>query len=101
MDRFTCLSLNVNGLRHKLSPLRHTLQAYDVIALCETKLDDSVADSTLTLGKYALFRRDRTSHGGGVACFVRSELQSERISGPKGSEILMIYLIKISATAIK
>ena len=98
MDSFTCLSLNVNGLRNKLSPtVRDWFQTSDVIALCESKLDKSVADSTLILGKYALFRRDRTSHGGGVVCLVRSELQPKRIfPDPEGSEILMIYLEKIS-----
>ena len=98
---FTCLYWNINGLRNKLPHLRHNFQAYDVIALCETKLNDSVTDSTLmkdALGEsHALFRRDRTSHGGGVACFVRSELQPERIHpDPNGSEILVIYLRKIS-----
>ena len=98
MASLTCFSLNVNGLRHKLSPLRETFQAYHVIALCETKLDDNVADSALILDGYLLFRRDRTSHGGGVACFVRCELKPKRIrpADPKGSEIVMIELEKIS-----
>ena len=45
----------------------------DALALCETKIDDSINDSCLSVNGYDLFRSDRSCHGGGVALYVASQ----------------------------
>ena len=56
------------------------LEAYDVIAMTETWLSEAVTDSELQVGlpNHAWFRKDRPSHGGGVACAVRAHLNATR-----------------------
>ena len=39
-----------------------------------TKLDDSVLTSEIQISKYHLFRWDRNRNGGGVACYIRNDL---------------------------
>ena len=49
---------------------------FDVVAVTETFLDDSVHDSHITPPGYSVFRRDRNRHGGGVALLVRDCLNA-------------------------
>ena len=67
---------NVRGLNSKTSDfyLSMTLHQYDVIALTETWLNDSVHNAELFDSRYTVFRRDRGSRGGGVVIANRSAL---------------------------
>ena len=72
------ISQNVRSLRNKLHTLRpHNteLEACNVIAMTETWLSSDIADSELqvALPGHLWFRRDRPTHGGGVACAVRDQ----------------------------
>ena len=73
-------SHNVNSLKGKLGVLRaHAgdLCSYDALLFVETKMaPDQPLDSELQspLPDFTWFRRDRTLHGGGVACAVRTSL---------------------------
>ena len=42
--------------------------------MSESKLDDSVFDNEISIEGYKLLRADRTRNGGGVACYIKSEL---------------------------
>ena len=102
--RSLLLSLqNARSLKPKLGDLRAVaaeLSRYHLIAITETWLDDSVQDAELGAGlaEHTLFRRDRGSLGGGVACAVRSSLQPVRLPDPAGSELLLIRLGALSTT---
>ena len=76
------LSMNINGLRGKLDALRVSVMVRKpaVVALQETKLNSSVTNRELALEGYRLFRKDRTSNGGGVALYVTLGLKSKRLS---------------------
>ena len=65
-----------------------------MVAVSETWLNDTVADSELEIGfpDHAWFRRDRGSRVGGVACAIRTSLLPLRLPDPAGAECLLIRL---------
>ena len=81
----TVLSQNVRSVRNELHTLRALapdLSSPDVFCLTETWLSADIAGTELQLGwdQHTWFRRDRRrlTHGGGVACAVRTQLRSVR-----------------------
>ena len=64
-------------------------QYLDALVLNETRLDETICDSEMSIDKYTLVTNDRSRHGGGVAtcmyirnsiCFnVRTDLQDEAL----------------------
>ena len=44
------------------------------IGVSESKLDESVLQSEIQINNYDLLRRDRNRNGGGVACYIRSDI---------------------------
>jgi hypothetical protein len=46
----------------------------DILAFSESKLDDTFPNSQFSIANFNMYRADRTSHGGGVMCYVRSTL---------------------------
>ena len=51
-------------------------QTPDIISLCETWLDDSIASDELAIDGYSLIHRDRNRHGGGIAICTRDCIQT-------------------------
>ena len=54
--------------RHELSVLFHD-NDIDVIGVCETRLDEKVGESDVSIAGYKIFRNDRDLNGG-VPIFV-------------------------------
>ena len=50
-------------------------QTVDILAINETRLDDTINDSEIEISNYTLTRRDRSRHGGSVAIYVRNPIQ--------------------------
>ena len=53
------------------------LKLIDILAVNETRLDDSVSSSEMSIPGYCLERNDRNSHGGGVALYIRDTINYE------------------------
>ena len=70
------LHLNVNSLLNKVDEVRHiaSISNVSVFGLTETKLDNSVYDSEVSIDGYTLIRNDRNRHGGGVAFYIKNEI---------------------------
>ena len=68
-------SLNVNSLRNKLETVKY-MRIYE---LCETKLDDSFPIDQFSISNFICHRKDRTSHGGGLIFYVRSDIPQYRM----------------------
>ena len=68
--------LNVNSLRNKFIEIAPILaNGYcDILALSETKLDESFSSSVFHVRDFNLLRKDRNGNGGGMAFYVRSSL---------------------------
>ena len=68
------MHLNINGLLNKIDELRYIARSSNaaVIGITETKLDNTVYDSEVTVDGYNIVRNDRNRNGGGVACYIRN-----------------------------
>lgn len=53
------------------------LSGVDVLAVNETRLDDSVSSSEMSIPGYYLERNDHNRHGGGVALYIRDTINYE------------------------
>ena len=73
-------SLNVNSLRNKFETVKYIAvnNLVDMFALCETKLDDSFPLDQFSISNFICHRKDRTSHGGGLIFYVRSDIPQYR-----------------------
>ena len=93
------LHLNTNSLIAKIDEIREILRISKVgiLGITESKLDDSILDSEVSVEGYQIIRSDRNRNGGGVACYIREDFVFNHIS-PLSSELeyLMfdIYLPK-------
>ena len=77
--QFTIAHLNINGIttEGKLDELEQFIETNNikVLALTETKLDKTVADSQFAIKDFHKpITRHRTRHGGGVALYVHTRL---------------------------
>ena len=70
------LHLNVNSLLPKIDEIRllaiQTNAA--ILGISETKLDNSIFDSEISIDNYHLIRYDRDRRGGGVAYYVKNNI---------------------------
>ena len=70
------LHVNVNSLLSKIDELKdivgHTKPA--ILGITESKLDGSVTNQEVNISGYNILRNDRNRNGGGVACYIRSDL---------------------------
>ena len=66
--------LNINSLVKHVDELRVFLAefSFDILAINETKLDESIKSSELHIPCHEFIRRDRNRHGGGVGFCIKS-----------------------------
>ncbi|KAH7693436.1 hypothetical protein AAVH_39528, partial [Aphelenchoides avenae] len=71
---FSVLQLNVNGMKNKAKELEALLTERDILVavLQETKLGPK--QKTPKFSNYTIVRKDRTTHGGGLAILVHHRL---------------------------
>ena len=83
----------MNSLLSKIDELREIARKTraTVIGVTESKLDRSVLDEEINIDGYELVRSDRNRHGGGVACYIRSDI-SFNVRDDFSSEIENIFL---------
>ena len=74
--------ININSLLPKIDEIRSI--AYNtnaaIIGITESKLDESVTNSEIDIDNYVLIRNDRNRKGGGVACYIRDDINFTRKS---------------------
>ena len=70
------MHLNINGLLNKIDELRYIARSSNaaVIGITETKLDNTVYNSDVTVDGFNIVRNDRNRNGGGVACYIRNNI---------------------------
>lgn len=80
----SCCHINVRSLVAHFSKFKELVyEKYDVITVSETWLNPGILDEIIDLKGYRLYRRDRTTRGGGVAVYVRSNHKSHLIQLPE------------------
>ena len=82
MNRIVLAHLNINSLRNKFDLLADQIKGnVDVLAISETKLDDSIPAGQFKIPNYAsLFRLDQNQNGGGILVFVREDIPVKFLS---------------------
>ena len=90
--------LNVNSIRNKFCELHSILAGnyVDVFGLIETKLDESFPNAQFMVDGFSLYRADRNIHGGGIMCYVKSDiphrLRTDISFNGNGIEMITIQL---------
>ena len=84
-NKLTIAHLNINSITsaNKIDELEQFVMTNNVkiLALTETKLDRTVADSQYSINDFhPPLTRHRTRHGGGVALYVHKSLPVQRLS---------------------
>ena len=71
---FKMACLNIYSLVKHIDELRVLLSEFsvDILAINETKLDESIKSSELHIPGYEFIRRDRSRNGGGVGFYIKS-----------------------------
>ncbi|MCN4145105.1 MAG: endonuclease/exonuclease/phosphatase family protein, partial [Thiohalomonas sp.] len=70
------LHLNIRSIRNKLDYIKDNYLDFDILTFSETHLEANVLSESLVLSDNFSepYRRDRNSHGGGVAIYLSKEL---------------------------
>ena len=81
ISNFVFTHVNINSFRHKYPFIRDMLnkQSVDLLAISESKLDNSFTDSQFQVADYAIYRQDLTSSSGGLLVYVRADLPHRRL----------------------
>ena len=76
INRLVIAHLNINRIMGKFDSLREIIQKnINILAISESKLDESYTTNMLNIAGYTLpFRRDRNIKGGGVLVYVKEVL---------------------------
>ena len=92
--------LNIRGgMVNKITDLQTSLcKVYDIITLSETFLTSNILSEDLKLQGYQeIVRRDRPTHGGGLAVYIREGLSFKRLVNNESGDIEQIWLQLITA----
>lgn len=76
--RLKILYTNCNSLTGKINLIQSNMEAYcpDIVALTETKINDSYDDNELFGDKYTVWRHDGNNYGGGVLIALKGNQSS-------------------------
>ena len=68
--------LNVNSLLSKFEKLRYIINSIRpaILGIAELILDSSVPNKEVNINGYSIIRNNRNRYGGGVACYIRNNL---------------------------
>ena len=70
------IHLNVSSLLPKIDEIRYIAGRTNatLIGISESKLDETILQSEIQISSYELLRCDRNRNGGGVDCYIRSDI---------------------------
>ena len=71
----------------------------DILAVNETRLDDTISSGEVTVPGYALERNDRNTDGGGVALYIRNTINYERLFDLECESLELIGMKRIKLKA--
>ena len=86
--------LNVNSILKHIDEIKSLVQHNNMhlLALNETKVDESIFDDEINIANYSLLRKDRTRQGGGVAIYIHKSLHYEKLSHESMNELEVIAI---------
>ena len=89
--------ININSIRNKIEQLASIISdSFDVIAIAETKLDETFPTSQFIIDSYMKpYRYDRNKHGGGLLVYVKVGIPSKHLqvySFPDDIEVIVVEI---------
>ena len=80
-----CISLcniNIRSIRNKMEFLGTSLNDFDILVVTETRLDNQINDSDITLDSFPniIHRKDRANSGGGLLIYSKNDISISRKS---------------------
>ena len=80
-EKLSIFQLNLNSFSQKFIEIKELLDLnlLDIVFLSETKIDDTTPNNAIMNPFYKLIRRDRTSNGGGILVYYKSNLTLSKI----------------------
>ncbi len=70
----------------------------DIIGVTETWLNDSIMNNEILSYDYSIYRKDRSSRGGGVLLAIHNSIPTKLIASPSKLEVIAVELINIKCT---
>ena len=70
------MHLNIHFLYPKFDEIKHIIhlnKGIDILGLCETFLNENFSENEFHLTNFQMFRKDRTTYGGGILVYVKSD----------------------------
>ena len=95
---------NVNSIRHKFCEMSPSIAELhiDILAITESKLDDSFLSEQFNTCNYKLYRQDRNSHGGGIMIYVNDCIPHRLIKDHTGVHLGVEFMtIEVSVKSNK
>ena len=88
--------LNVNSILKHIDEVRSLVKSNNIhlLALNETKVDNTIFDDEIKIENFSIIRRDRNRHGGGVAIYIHKSLHYDELNHDSMKE-LEIVSVKI------
>ena len=79
-NRIIIAQLNINSTRNKIDMLSTIVRnKIDILCITESKLDDTFPLSNFLISGFSPPRLDRSSKGGGILVYVRSDIPSKEL----------------------
>ena len=95
-NNFNVAQLNVRGLRNKMDEITLLLKVcrFDIFAITETFLDESISDKQLHVENYKFVRRDRNTgqDGGGCLIYIASHICYSRLKSLESPDVELIWI---------
>ena len=103
INRLVVAHSNINHVTGKLEPLLEIIQDnIDILAITETKLDESYTTNMLDIEGYSLpYRRDRNVNGGGVLVYVKEGILCRELKTKPSAENLEGIFLEINLRKTK
>ena len=78
---FKLTTLNITSIPGHIEELRIFMntKCIDILAVNETRLDDTISSGEVSVPGYVLERKDRNRDGGGIALYIRNTINYERL----------------------
>lgn len=70
--------LHIRSIRNKIDYITTNLLDFDILCFTETHLSDNVLSCDVEIDDFVSFRKDLTSHSGGLMTYVANEFLSKR-----------------------
>ena len=95
--------LNLNSIRNKVEDLKFLMSGnVDILAIFETKLDESFPKSQFQIGGFNKpFRYDRNAHCGGTLEFIRDKIPTNGMRHINITNLIECVLTEINVSKTK